>query len=166
MTQLAPGLHAGRPVDNQGGSHAAFVSVALVHTEGSVAQVCPTAAGAGGPAAAPPPLCIIVHSSFRVPAVLAKETAPIVHAGAGHTVIDHEQDQRIVESAGRPELLHHPTDILVHAIDDCRVECHLQVQLIAQPGVIGFPLWNIQGRKRPFPADQPQLHHPLITLLA
>ena len=79
-----------------------------------------------------------------MPTVLGEEPAPIMHAGAGHAVVDHEQKQCVVQPSSGAQFVDDAADILVHAIDNGRVECHLEVKLVAQLGVVGFPLGHIR----------------------
>ena len=51
-------------------------------------------------------------------AVLGKESAPIMHTGAGHAVVDHEEEQSVVQPTGLFELGDNAPDVLIHAIDD------------------------------------------------
>ena len=98
--------------------HPTLVGIALVHAERSIAQVGPASAGARGPASEASPLFVIVHAGFGIPVVLGKEAAPVMHAGAGYAVVDHKEDERVVQAAGGFELVHDPTNVLVHPVDD------------------------------------------------
>ena len=85
-------LEAGGPVNDERCGDAAFMGVTFVHAERGVAEVGPAAAGAGGPTPASAPLGVVVHAGLGMPTVLGEEPTPIMHAGAGHAVVHHEQE--------------------------------------------------------------------------